>query len=436
MTRPRSLAVLSALLWWPVLAGEMGGGRYGVAKPADSSATIASSSAGAGGFRVRGKWFSSAVSLPAGDAWRNIADDATLVDHNADLRLMWRGEAGRLRFRIHHSVTAVGGEAAAFGRTFGMALEQTPTDDGKRLFDLTWELAKGADIRLLHRFDRLAIDYRSSRWALAIGRQAVSWGSGMVFQPMDFLNPFAPTSVDQDYKPGDDMARLRMLFDNHHQFEAIVVGGRVGEDANRSASSVGAKYEGGVGDAGFELIGARHRGDTVFGLGLQAGVRAGFVRANVVWTKHDGGTAVSGVLNADCSLEVLGKTVHLFGEYHRNGFGMRRLPPDLRTLPEALRARRRRGELFTLMRDYAAVGARFRWHLLATQSASLITNLRDGSHVLQVAFTYDPSDDSRVHAGFLKPFGGVGDEFGRGVLGQGMTSGGASQAFARLVYYF
>ena len=88
------------------------------------------------------------------------------------------------------------------------------------------------------------------------------------------------------------------------------------------------------------------------------------------------------------------------------------------------------------MRDYAAVGARFRWHLLATQSASLITNLRDGSHVLQVAFTYDPSDDSRVHAGFLKPFGGVGDEFGRGVLDQGMTSGGASQAFVRLVYYF
>ena len=43
-------------------------------------------------------------------------------------------------------------------------------------------------------------------WGLArIGRQAVTWGNGFLFNPMDLFNPFAPTQIDRDYKIGDDM---------------------------------------------------------------------------------------------------------------------------------------------------------------------------------------------------------------------------------------
>jgi len=33
----------------------------------------------------------------------------------------------------------------------------------------------------------------------------LSWGNGLVFSPMDIVNPFDPTAVDTEYKAGDDM---------------------------------------------------------------------------------------------------------------------------------------------------------------------------------------------------------------------------------------
>ena len=41
--------------------------------------------------------------------------------------------------------------------------------------------------------------------SLSIGRQAVTWGNGYVFNPMDLVNPFPPTDIERDYKIGSDM---------------------------------------------------------------------------------------------------------------------------------------------------------------------------------------------------------------------------------------
>ena len=385
-------------------------------------------------FEMRGKWFTAAVSLPSGDALRQGAGDAALVDHNADLRLMWQRDSGPLRVVVAHSTTALGGDSTRLGSGSGLVFEQTPTDGGNRLFDLTWQLADGGDARLLHRFDRLAVAYRTPRWGVAVGRQAVSWGAGLVFQPLDLLSPFAPTSVDQDYKAGDDLVLVERLFESGADLQVLAVGRR--DDADGNAASVAAKFHGYAGEVEFEVMGARHWGEKVFGVGWRAPLGGALVRADIVAATHDGGTAVSGILNADYSVAAFGTVLHLFGEYHRNGFGVRRLPAVGRTLPKPLRERLARGEVFTRMRDYLAVGASFRWHFLVRQSASVITNLHDGSGVLQAAVTFDASDAARVQAGFAKPFGDVGDEFGRVVVADGLTTGGGSQAFVRVVHYF
>ena len=387
-------------------------------------------------FKVRGKWFTAALALPDGDALRHASGDATLVDHNVDLRLMWQRDRGRLRVIVDHSTTAIGGDSVQLGGGgSGFVLEQVPGADGNRLFDLSWQVAESGGARLLHRFDRLAVAYRTPRWGVTVGRQAVSWGAGLVFQPMDLLSPFAPTSVDQDYKPGDDLLLIERLFESGADLQVLAVGRRSGGRADWAASSVAAKYRGMAGEVEFELLGARHRGEQVFGLGWRVPLGGALARTDIVWTKtRAGGSVVSGVLNADYSLAAFGTLFHLFAEYHHNGFGVRSLPDE--PLPRPLRERLARGEVFLRMRDYLAIGVSFRWHFLVQQSVSMITNLGDGSRLLQAAVTYDPSDAARLQAGFAKPFGDAGDEFGRAAVAEGMTAGGGAQAFLRAVRYF
>ena len=407
------------------------------APAASAAASAAASTAPATSvFEMRGKWFTGAVALPRGDALRRAAG-AALVDHNADLRLMWKRDRGPLRVIVAHSTTGVGGDSARLGGGPGLVFEQTPSGDGNRLFDLTWQLAEGGHARLRHRFDRLAFAYQRPRWRVTVGRQAVSWGAGLVFRPLDLLSPFAPTSVDRDYKPGDDLVLIERLFENGADLQMLAVGRRRQDGgADWNASSVAAKFHGHVGAVEFEVMGARHRGEKVFGAGWRVPLGGAMARADIVVTTRAGGAAVSGVLNADYSVAAFGTVLHLFGEYHRNGFGVHSLPGVGGALPEPLRERLARGETFTRMRDYLALGASFRWHFLVRQSASVITNLHDGSGVLQAAVTYEASDASRLQAGFAKPFGGVGDEFGREVVAEGLTTGGGGQAFVRMVHYF
>ena len=142
------------------------------------------------------------------------------------------------------------------------------------------------------------------------------------------------------------------------------------------------------------------------------------------------------MVNVDYSFPVAGSSVYVFAEFFHNGFGVRHLPDDLDLLPKRLTRRLGRGETFTLMRDYLAVGAQFRWHALVSQSLSLIANVRDSSKVLQTSIGYDASDAARVQVGLIKSLGGHGDDFGRLGVGDGLTLGGGSRAFLRLVYFF
>ncbi|MEY3007572.1 MAG: hypothetical protein RI942_1914, partial [Pseudomonadota bacterium] len=53
--------------------------------------------------------------------------------------------------------------------------------------------------------DRLALSYRNSNNLLVAGRSVISWGNGLIFNPLDFFNPFSPVALDTEYKPGVDM---------------------------------------------------------------------------------------------------------------------------------------------------------------------------------------------------------------------------------------
>ena len=394
-----------------------------------------------GDLDMRVKWFTTALSLPAGDALRQATGDSTPMGHNADLRLMWRQDwrkgRGSLSVLLDHATMWLRNDSRTASP--GLTFDQTPTDDGRRLLDLTWQI-DGADGRgqWLHRLDRLALQYRSQRWGVTVGRQAVSWGGGLVFNPMDLFNPFAPTTVDQDYKAGDDLLLVEHLLKDGSDLQLLAVGRRAADgNASFDASSVALKYRASAGDIEGELMASRHFGGQVYGVGLRVPAGGALVRSDVTWhIDDDHDIVVSGLVNADYSIGVRGTIVHVFGEYFYNGFGVRRLPADLSRLPAPLTERIGRGELFNLMRSYLAVGTTFRWHYLLNQSLALIGNLHDKSFALQASLSYDASDASRLQAGFTKPFGDRGDEFGGITVGEDLTVGGGEQGFLRFVLFF
>ena len=388
-----------------------------------------------GDFDMRVKWFTSAQSLPAGDVLRQASGEATPMGHNADLRLMWRKDWGDLKVSLDHATTWLRND---LGRASpGLTFDQTPTDDRRRLMDLTWRLGDHGSGERLHRFDRLALEYRNERSRVTVGRQALSWGAGLVFNPMDLFNPFAPTTVDQDYKAGDDLLLIERLFNDGSDLQLLAVGRRSADGhADFDSSSVAAKYRAVAGENEVEFMASQHYSGQVYGVGLRIPAGGALVRSDVTWSIDRDEVTLSGLVNADYSFGFRGTIVHVFGEYFHNGFGVARLPPDLSRLPAPLIERIRRGELFNLMRNYLALGTTFRWHYLLNQSLALIANLHDNSFAAQASLAYDASDASRLQVGLTKPFGDRGDEFGGVTVGEGLTVGGGEQGFLRFVYFF
>ena len=381
-------------------------------------------------FDARIKWHSTAQWLPASD----MTGESRPLDHGADIRLLWRQSFSGLTVVVDHASTYLVGDTVGSAADSGPTFDQTPTGDERRLLDVTWEVDRGDRHRLLHRFDRLALKYRTPRWALTLGRDAVSWGSGLVFHPMDLFNPFAPTTVDQDYKAGDDLIRIERLFDDGSDLEVLAVArhGEIGGDT----ASVAFKYRALAGDREVDLLAGRHYGGGVAGFGVRVPVGGALVRSDVVAVENEDRWTLSGVVNVDYSFPVAQSSVYVFAEFFHNGFGVGRLPDDLDALPTTLTDRLSRGETFTLMRDYVALGAQFRWHALVSQSISVIGNLADASKVLQTSVGYDASDAARLQVGWIKALGGEGDEFGRLDVEDDLTVGGGSRAYLRLVYFF
>jgi hypothetical protein len=399
---------------------------------------VASSPVHALEFDARIKWFGTGSALPDHDAQR-LQEGTPAYDTNVDLRLMFRQDAGSFRFLVDHSTTLISGDSFGFFNAPQTTLDQSPTDDERRVMDLTWEIEDGSRHRSLHRLDRLAMQYQKGDWSVTLGRQAVSWGSGMVFQPLDLFSPFAPTTVDRDYKAGDDLLLVERLFKDGSDLQLLLVGRRDDDgDLTGQAGSAALKWHTLVGAGEIELVAAKHYADQVYGVSGRFPLGGALVRSDIVATHlRDGGWEVSGIVNIDYSLTLLERTAYVFAEYFHNGFGVDELPVSVVTLPTELLDRLGRGEVFNVMRDYLAVGATMQWHPLWTQSLVFISNLHDGSSLMQTSLSYEPGDHQRMQFGWVEPLGRAGDEFGGlPLLGEAITTGGASTVFVRWLYYF
>src|SRR5262245_8322541 len=156
---------------------------------------------------ARARLFGNAELLPDDDLQREL-DGSPAYEKSADLRLMFQDAIGKWHLNAALATLYEGGDQFAFISNPQDTLDQTPRNDRLRYMDLTLTLEKGSRHETTQRFDRLALEYRAEHWNATVGRDAVSWGSGIVFQPLDIFAPFAPTTVDRDYKPGEDLIEV------------------------------------------------------------------------------------------------------------------------------------------------------------------------------------------------------------------------------------
>jgi hypothetical protein len=400
--------------------------------------TVAGATGTAADLDLRLKAFGSSARLPDDDLQR-LETGSPANDLSMDLRTLFTTSRGGFGVAIDHMVVYEGGDSTGFRFSPAGRLDQTPTDDERRLFDLTWEIEDGARHRTVHRFDRLALEYRAADWGLTAGRRAVSWGNGIVFQPVDLFAPFSPTTVDRDYKPGEDVILFDRLAASGNDVQLLGVFRRdEGGDRDLDAASFGGKWHGHFGERELELIAGRHYRDTVAGSSLRVPIGTALLRADLLVTDvDDAGTFVSALVNLDYSLVVAQKNAYVFAELFRNGFGIGEDEVDLANLPERLTVRLERGEVFNLMRHYVAVGGTVEWHPLVSQSLTVIASLDDGSALLQSELRWEPSDASRLDVGVIDGRGRRGEEFGALPLPLpgDPTTGGSTSVYLRFVWY-
>ena len=147
-------------------------------------------------------------------------------DESVDVRSMFESSSSGWEFAVHHQLIYRHGDLLGLGGTEDDSINSLPRGDDARAFDLSWSLDSGDSHALWHRIDRLSVGWSNRQWRVRVGRQALSWGNGLMFQLVDVLNPFSPVAVDTEFKPGDDMILVEHRFASGQELQAIGVARR------------------------------------------------------------------------------------------------------------------------------------------------------------------------------------------------------------------
>ncbi len=318
----------------------------------------------------------------------------------------------------------------------------TLASDKSQFFDLSSVISDSETSLVYQRIDRLAVSYSSEKLVARVGRQAISWGNGMVYNPLDLFNPFAPAAIDKEYKRGEDMIYVQGLSNAGNDIQLLYIPRRdlaSGELANDKSALAGkfhwlrSIYE-------IDLLLARNYGDTILG-GAYTGEWGGnVINTSVTITKTNNGNVWSFEANYNYSAALQDMNLSGFVEFFYNGFGMKGKRYTVGDIfeNEALFSRLLRGELFTIGRYYLATGGLLEVTPLFSLTPTLFINVGDGSGLLQISGTYSLKQNLDLLAGLNLPMGPDGTEFGgiKSVRDKELTLAPANTLFARLAWYF
>jgi len=265
------------------------------------------------------------TSIPGNSVLQELGGD-NLQDGNLEIRLKLSARRGHWEFDAHGQVISVQseslGELSSLPGLFYPGADVI--NDKRRWFDLTHQVHAGEDNTTLVRFDRASVTYTDANMVLRFGRQAISWGNGLLFTPMDIFNPFDPTAIDKEYKSGDDMFYAQYLLGNGDDIQAVAVVRRspLNGDVEEDQSSFAVKYHAIRSRGEFDLMASRHYGQAVLGLGASSDIGGSIWRGDLVWNDTQTGSAFTAVAGVTASWVAAEHNWTGLFEYFYNGFGL------------------------------------------------------------------------------------------------------------------
>ena len=371
------------------------------------------------------------LSARGGDVLEQAAGDRVGVTA-ASLRLKYAGQNGTWSWETDYLA-----EGLYSSRYIGLASLTRPPP-ARNFLHLDDGIAGGVDGTIRQRIDRGWVARTTASTVIRIGRQALTWGHGTVFRPMDLFNPFSPDATDMSYKPGADMIYGQYLFDSGADIQLLAIPRKDATgDFRSSLGSYAVKGFWMNGSVETDIVAARDYGATVIAAGASGPIGGALWKADVVVSDDGGDTAVSAVASFQNSWSIGKRPATGFVEYYRNGFGVTDRRP-VADLPAALTERIARGQVFATGRDYVALGGTLDWTPLLTIAPTLIVNLHDGSRFAIASVDLSVSDSVSLIAGLQIPAGRRGTEYG----GRAVTSGATifdrppDRLFVRVEKYF
>lgn len=295
-----------------------------------------------------------------------------------------------------------------------------------------------------HRIDRLSLAYSGEHAVLRLGRQALTWGDGLVFHPMDLFSPFPPNAVDTEYKPGADMLYGQWLFDSGADLQGVVTPRRdpLTRHLEADQSAAGLKWHGFLGaesQYGYQLLLARNYGSDLLGIALNGSLGGATWSTEAVPTRlSDGGFRTAWLANLQYAWRWLKRNFNGYAEYFHSGFGVGGSGRTLANLPPSLSERLARGELFTVSRDYLALGLTLEWTPLLDIKPLLIANLDDHSGLLVVQAVRSLSDNASLTLAAQLGIGSTATEYGglETAAGSGVYLAPERYLYGRIDWYF
>jgi hypothetical protein len=319
--------------------------------------------------------------------------------------------------------------------------EIRPLSDARRLMDLTHVIEDGADGALYHRLDRLFLTVDRPWGSVRIGRQAATWGDGMLFNPMDLFNPFAPTDVVRDYKVGDDMVLALLPAGENGDLQIICVPRRnpASGVVEWDESAMGAKLRRSSGTTEWTLMAAKNYENLVAGAGAVGYIGSAAWRLDATWTMLPSESPSAGYLSAVANMDISwtrwDKNFYGFVELYYNGLGETDAA-DVQENPD-LAAALVRGEVFTLGKLYLTPHIGVELHPLFNVYATFINNLLDPSGVVQPRCVWSVTEDLEAMAGATVYWGGPGTEYGGfPIPGTDVSAVPADSAYVWLTWYY
>ncbi|HBL17604.1 MAG: hypothetical protein A2X36_08620 [Elusimicrobia bacterium GWA2_69_24] len=271
-------------------------------------------------------------------------------------------------------------------------------------------ISTGPYVHYRHRLYRGWVQVQAGDLKVRFGRQRVAWGTGKLWNPTDFLNPFTPYAVEREERRGVDALTVQKGLGALGGAEAAYVpAGRWTE------TDLLGRVRGNAAGTDLSLLGGKVASSTaswVLGGDFALDVREGNLHGE--WSYTDLRTRTpfwKGMIGYEYSFSTdpplrLLKDLWWTAEYFHNGRGHTR---KQRYEPAVLQ----RGREIALGKDYLGLGLKKELHPLVNAEFTGLLNLDDRSHFAGPSVTWNAVRDFYLLAGWQRFGGTPGSEFGR-----------------------